>query len=122
MSNYNFPRGLPRFRKALDDILKKFDLTEEDLRKEIRSELTTNPYKGTPTSNYPRFRKLRMKIPGHRGKSGGLRFIYYVNELEKAIIPIPIYFKGETEDLTKDFLKKLESELAERIKQKKPTK
>ena len=62
-----------------------------------------------------------MKIPGHRGKSGGLRFIYYVDKPEKANISIHIYFKGETEDLTKDFLKKLESELAERIKQKKPT-
>ena len=121
MKEYKFRRGLPSFHNALEDILKRFNLTKEELKKEAK-ELTSNPYKGDPISNYPRFRKLRMKIPGHRGKSGGLRFIYYVNEPEKAIIPIHIYFKGETEDLTIGDLKKLEFELAERIKQKKPTK
>ena len=83
MSNYNFFHGLPSFRKALDDILKKFDLTEEELRIEVRSELTTNPNKGTPISNHPNFRKLRVKIPSHKGKRGGLRFIMLMNQRKR---------------------------------------
>ena len=121
MKKYRFFRGLPSFYKILEDILKKFNITEEDLRKEV-VELTINPYKATPIGNYPRFRKLRIKIPGFRGKRGGLRFIYYIDESEKAIIPIYIYFKGEKEDLTIVDLKKLESELAAILKQKKPRK
>ena len=119
MKKYRFIRGLPSFYKTLGDILKKFNLTEEELRKEA-IELTLNPYKAPPISNYPRFRKLRIKITGHIGKRGGLRFIYYVDETEKAIIPIYIYFKGEKEDLTLSDLKKLESELNVILEQKKP--
>ena len=52
----------------------------------------------------------------------GNALIYYIDEPEKAIIPIYIYFKGEKEDLTIGDLKKLESELAAILKQKKPRK
>lgn len=109
------------FIKHYKDILRKFNLTEEELRKDA-IELTINPYKAPPLGNYPRFRKLRIKIPGLIGKRGGLRFIYYIDEPEKTIIPIYIYFKGEKEDLTLSDLKKLESELAAILKQKKPRK
>jgi len=121
LKKYRFLRGLPSFHKALKDILRKFNLTEEELRKDA-IELTINPYKAPPLGNYPRFRKLRIKIPGLIGKRGGLRFIYYIDEPEKTIIPIYIYFKGEKEDLTLSDLKKLESELAAILKQKKPRK
>jgi len=121
LKKYRFLHGLPSFYKNLEYILKKFNLTEEELRKEA-VELTINPYKAPPISNYPRFRKLRIKIPGFIGKRGGLRFIYYIDESEKAIIPIYIYFKGEKEDLTLSDLKKLELELVVILKQKKPKK
>ena len=62
MKEYKFRRGLPNFYNALEDILKRFDLTKEELKKEAK-ELTSNPYKGTPTSNHLEIQKNKNENP-----------------------------------------------------------
>lgn len=117
MVRYKFLEGLPSYNKALKAILKKFKLTEKIFQTQF-IELCIDPRKGDAIIGFPYFRKYRLRIPGQISRRKGLRLIYYVDDSNKAIIPVYIYHKGEKIDLTSDELDKLSSELDIKLKKK----
>jgi len=66
----------------------------------IVSQLLENPKKGDIVKGAGGLRKLRWGLDS-KGKSGGLRIIYY-HESEKLLLFVFIYSKSETAELTKE--------------------
>ena len=58
-----------------------------------------NPKGGDVIKGSGGLRKIRWKMKG-RGKSGGIRNIYYYHEKESLLLMIYVYEKSKTEDLT----------------------
>jgi mRNA-degrading endonuclease RelE of RelBE toxin-antitoxin system len=73
-------------------------LSEDELRG-IQSVLTVNPRAGALIPGCKGLWKLRWGAKG-RGKSGGIRIIYYWAEKRDQILFLYIFPKNETEDLT----------------------
>ena len=71
---------------------------------EIQEELIKNPRKGDIIRHGHGLRKLRWKFKD-KGKSGGVRIIYYLWLSHEEILMIYIYPKSEREDLSKEQLK-----------------
>jgi mRNA-degrading endonuclease RelE of RelBE toxin-antitoxin system len=67
-----------------------------------------NPEKGTIIRGSGGLRKLRWSIPG-KGKSGGVRIIYYWAKPKEIILMLLIYSKKEQDDLSNEQLKILKS-------------
>lgn len=67
------------------------------------------PEAGALISGSGGLRKLRWSVPG-KGKSSGLRIIYYLFEGEKIYL-LFVYKKSESVDLTKKQLKQLQKYL-----------
>jgi len=71
----------------------------DDEYKELQNFLVVQPKVGTVIKGSRGLRKVRWKLKG-RGKSGGIRTIYYYHEDESLLLMIYVYEKSKTEDLT----------------------
>lgn len=79
-----------------EDITK---LMSDEEYQELQQFLIEHPKSGDVIKNSKGLRKLRWKLP-NKGKSGGIRNIYYYYEENKVIYMLYVYKKSETEDLT----------------------
>jgi mRNA-degrading endonuclease RelE of RelBE toxin-antitoxin system len=86
--------------------VKKF-LSEEEYRN-LQNELVTNPEKGKVIPGSAGLRKIRWGISG-KGKSGGVRIIYYWISRNDTILMLMIYPKSEQVNLTEPQLRILKS-------------
>ena len=87
---------------------------EEDYRK-LQNELIINPTKGKIIKGSGGLRKFRWSVPG-KGKSGGVRVIYYLVSKEEIILMLLIYAKSEKDDLKREQLNKLKSLIEKEFK------
>ena len=97
----------PTFTRLLADLL-----TDEQYSG-LQSVLVEDPQRGEVIKGGGGIRKLRYALPG-RGKSGGVRAIYYWLRDEHQIYMLLIYPKSKKDDLTeretallRDFVKEL---------------
>lgn len=74
-------------------------LMSDDEYKELQSFLVQNPKSGDMIKNSGGLRKLRWKIKD-KGKSGGIRNIYYFYENKEMIIMLYVYEKNKQDDLS----------------------
>ncbi len=81
------------FTKEITKIL------SDDAYREFQSYLTAHPKSGDVIKGSGGLRKIRWKAQG-RGKSGGIRTIYYYYQDESLLLMIYVYEKSKTEDLT----------------------
>lgn len=79
-------------------------LLSGDERDELISFLAGNPEAGDEIPGSGGVRKLRFSAKG-KGKSGGVRVIYYVFDQDNPLYAVFIYGKGEQADLSSDQLK-----------------
>jgi hypothetical protein len=70
--------------------------------------LVLNPEKGRVITGSGGLRKIRCNIPG-KGKSGGVRIIYYWVKRKDIILMLLIYPKNEQDNLTSVQLKTLKT-------------
>ncbi len=89
-------------------------IPEEEYRK-LQNELILNPERGKIIKGSGGLRKIRWSIPG-KGKSGGVRVIYYFVIQRETILMLFMYTKSDQDDLTKDQLKILKSLVEEEFK------
>lgn len=82
-------------------------LTDEEYRN-FQNELILNPEKGKIIRGSGGLRKVRWGISG-RGKSGGVRIIYYWILKKDTILMLLVYPKNEQDNLTPSQLKILKS-------------
>ncbi|MBI5731260.1 MAG: type II toxin-antitoxin system RelE/ParE family toxin [Ignavibacteriales bacterium] len=85
----------------------KILLSDEDYRK-LQNEIILNPEKGKIIIGSGGLRKIRWSIPG-KGKSGGVRIIYYWAKAKEIILMLLMYSKNEQDDLSNEQLKMLKS-------------
>jgi hypothetical protein len=78
-------------------------LSDEEYRG-LQSALITNPLKGALIRGSGGIRKVRWALPG-RGKSGGVRVIYYWAVSKDQILMLSIYAKNERDNLTQEQLR-----------------
>lgn len=90
------------FTKSLKTLL-----SDEDYRK-LQNELILNPEKGKLIKGSGGLRKIRWSIEG-KGKSGGVRIIYYWAKSITTILMLLLYSKNEQDDLSSEQLKVLKS-------------
>ena len=86
---------LPHFKKQLKPLLKKYRGLDESVIKILEK---FDPQHHIAVS--PEIYKLRLSTPSlARGKSGAFRLYIYAFEIERQLVPITIYFKGDKGDL-----------------------
>ena len=85
-------------------------LLEDQDYAELQIALTQNPELGKVIKNSGGLRKVRWALPG-RGKSGGVRVIYYWWVSDSLITFCDIYPKNEKEDLTASEIRALRAQL-----------
>ena len=88
----------PIFTKKIAGIL------SEDEYREMQWSLAINPEAGPVIPGGGGLRKLRWSASG-KGKSGGVRVIYYVYARDQKIYLLYTYKKSEQEDLTRKQLR-----------------
>lgn len=88
----------PIFTKRIKAVL------SDDEYRRLQWALVVNPEAGQLIPGGRGLRKLRWSVTG-KGKSGGLRVIYYWYTKEEKIYMLLPYKKSELGDLTKDQLK-----------------
>lgn len=88
----------PIFSRRIADIL-----SDDEYRK-LQWALVINPQAGALIPGGGGLRKLRWAYSG-RGKSGGLRIIYYLYLQDEIIYMLFPYKKSEQEDLTNEQMK-----------------
>ncbi len=82
----------------------------------LQAELAANPDKGDVMPGTGGFRKIRWADPRRgKGRSGGLRVIYYYFLSDQQIWLITIYDKDEAADLTQSEKRALKSAIAAEI-------
>jgi hypothetical protein len=74
-------------------------LLSDDDYGELQNELTENPERGDLIKSGGGIRKLRFAMRG-RGKSGGVRVIYYWIKDKHQIYMLVVYPKSKKDDLT----------------------
>lgn len=84
---------LPLFERSAANLL-----TEDDVRR-IEQMLILNAEAGPVVARTGGVRKLRLGLGG-RGKSGGVRVIYYPRVTRERIYLITVYAKNRQDDLT----------------------
>ena len=82
-------------------------LSNEDYRL-LQNEIILNPGKGKIIRGSGGLRKIRWSISG-KGKSGGVRIIYYWVKTKEIILMLLIYSKNEQDDLSIAQMKTLKS-------------
>jgi mRNA-degrading endonuclease RelE of RelBE toxin-antitoxin system len=80
------------------------DYWSEDERGEFSSYIAGNPFVGDVVPGSGGIRKVRWQRSG-RGKSGGVRVIYFVRTIHGEIILLTIYSKAKTGTLSPAILK-----------------
>ncbi len=90
----------PVFTKRITGLLDDFEY------RSLQSVLVKNPAAGALIPGGRGLRKLRWRAGG-RGKSGGIRVIYYWYFSRNIILMLFVYRKSETGDLSKEQLKAL---------------
>ena len=88
-------------------------VSDEDYR-QLQSLLVMNPLAGALIKNSGGLRKLRWRIEG-RGKSGGIRVIYYYITSDNKVFMLVAYDKRKTDDLTKRELASLKKLVKEEL-------
>jgi hypothetical protein len=83
-------------------------LADDDYAK-LQLYLAENPDAGALVEGGGGIRKVRFALPG-RGKSGGIRVIYYWSVGRELILLLDIYAKNEQADLTDDQTNRLRRE------------
>ena len=86
-------------------------LSDEEYTK-LQLFLTEYPESGKVIHGSGGFRKLRWKLE-NKGKSGGVRLIYYLYKSDEVIYMIYVYKKSEKEDLTQSQIKQLRKVLGD---------
>lgn len=89
-------------------------LPDEDYRG-LQNEIIVNPEKGKIINGSGGLRKIRWSIPG-KGKSGGVRIIYYWAKTKGIILMLLVYSKNEQDDLSNEQLKILKSLIEKEFK------
>jgi len=79
------------------------DLMSDDEYKEFQEALVNRPDMGDLIQGGGGLRKVRWKLEG-RGKSGGVRVIYYWVSHDDQLRMLFVYPKGKRENLTQDQL------------------
>ena len=93
------------FDKDTKRLAKKYPSLIADL-KDLRVQLTENPYLGTPLGGNTY--KVRMAITSKgKGKSGGARVITCVKIVDDAIHLLTIYDKAEISNISDEYLEEL---------------
>jgi mRNA-degrading endonuclease RelE of RelBE toxin-antitoxin system len=93
---------LPIFTELVKDLLSEVEYWE------LQDAVAAQPDSGDLIPQGKGLRKLRWRLRGStRGKSGGVRVIYYWRKNPQTIYFITIYAKSKKEDLTKAQLKML---------------
>jgi mRNA-degrading endonuclease RelE of RelBE toxin-antitoxin system len=82
-------------------------LPDEDYRR-LQNEIIMNPGKGKIIGGSGGLRKIRWSISG-KGKSGGVRIIYYWAKPKGIILMLLIYSKNEQDNLSNAQLKILKT-------------
>lgn len=90
----------PAFTKRLLALAKD---RADDVLLEIQSDLLENPVRGPVIEGTAGVRKARVADPTRgKGKSGGLRYMYYYIEQDGQIYLLMIFSKNEQADLTSE--------------------
>jgi hypothetical protein len=89
-----------RFTELLDNYL------NDDEYRELQNYLLENPNAGVIIRNSGGIRKLRWAARG-KGKSGGVRIIYYWAPIPDHIYFLTLYSKGEQENIDAATLKRI---------------
>jgi mRNA-degrading endonuclease RelE of RelBE toxin-antitoxin system len=74
-------------------------ILSDDEYRQLQYFLVANPQSGDVIKGSGGLRKIRWKTKG-RGKSGGIRTIYYYHQDESMLLMIYVYEKSKTENLT----------------------
>ena len=82
------------------------ELMSDDEYKELQEALVNRPDMGAIIQGAGGLRKVRWKLEG-KGKSGGVRAIYYWMTADEQIYMLYVYPKNEQEDLTPEQKKAL---------------
>jgi len=82
------------------------DLLSEDQYRDLQDDLRKHPDVGSKIKGSGGLRKLRWGTEG-RGKSGGIRVIYYWVAAQYRIFMVYIYPKSKQDDLSSEQLKAL---------------
>jgi mRNA-degrading endonuclease RelE of RelBE toxin-antitoxin system len=88
----------PIFTKKITSLI-----TDDEYRN-LQNELILNPEKGNIIRGSGGLRKIRWRISG-RGKSGGVRIIYFWIIKKDTILMLLVYPKNEQDNLTPSQLK-----------------
>ena len=83
-------------------------LMSDDEYKDLQEALVNRPDMGAIIQGTGGLRKVRWKLEG-KGKSGGVRAIYYWMTEDEQIYMLYVYSKSEQEDLTPDQKKALKT-------------
>ena len=90
-------------------------LIEDDEYRNLQNELIKNPELGKVIRGSGGLRKVRWNLPG-RGKSGGVRIIYYWIKEKETILMLLIYPKNEQDNLTSEQTKILRTIVEKELK------
>jgi len=106
------------FRHSIKRLEKRFRHVKDDVRTAIR-QLQQNPRQGTVIPGGFGARKVRvLNTDLGKGKSGGYRLIYYVEDLPTPIIYLLLlYAKSDRDDVTRSELKRLLDELINEMRE-----
>ncbi|MDP8032674.1 hypothetical protein QJU43_09740 [Pasteurella atlantica] len=97
-------RETPIYSKMIDSLLPK------DMQGELHSYIANNVTKGDVIPHSGGCRKIRWTLQG-KGKSAGIRVIYY-NQLENGVINLLLaYAKSKQENIPSHILKQIVKEL-----------
>lgn len=100
----------PSFKRCIRKLIRRFPSVKKDVKNAIEI-LTENPNLGVLIPRSAGVRKLRVKNSDmQRGKSGGYRSLYFVEEETNNIFMLLIYAKSDREDIN---LKEIQTFLEE---------
>ena len=113
MTTYEVVLG-KEFKRAIKKLRKRFPSIQADVKKALK-DLVENPELGILLGGLEGVRKYRVRSTDlARGKSGGFRLIYRVNEERRLFMLIVLYAKSDRETISSkkilEILKKSEGE------------